>query len=286
MRAAHIILGVLMVGAAAALVAGGSRLAAPPAGDVAIDAPDPIDVQPDSSPYPALAEAQSSTGKTATPPARTIDPETIAPPAAAITEIERVAPRPPLSTMALAHPPQPKPPEDLKDEPLYQPVATAAGVIKAKGHTITVSGVDVVKPGETCTDSAGKAWKCGLRARTAFRAFLRGRAVSCAAPPKGGSDPVAADCKVGGQDIGAWLVKNGWARSLDGGPYAEAGDAARKARKGIFGAAPDLSGLPPPPPPVEITTPEPSSILDLSGTSATPMDEPSMLQVFPPAPAR
>ena len=38
---------------------------------------------------------------------------------------------------------------------------------------------------------------------------------------------------------------------------------------------------------VEDVTPEaPSSILDPSGTAATPPDEPSMQQVFPPAPAQ
>jgi endonuclease YncB( thermonuclease family) len=173
----------------------------------------------------------------------------------------------------------------------------AAGLIEAKGNTIALSGVEAVKPDETCSDAAGKSWNCGMRARTAFRAFLRGRAVTCSgarttkdAAASGTDAPTAtvADCKVARQDVGQWLVENGWARAAQGGAYADAGEVARKAGKGIFGAAPDLSGLPPPPAAVEDTAPEaPSSILDLSGTAATPPDDPSMQQqVFPPAPAQ
>ncbi|WP_367117475.1 thermonuclease family protein, partial [Mesorhizobium sp.] len=86
--------------------------------------------------------------------------------------------------------------------------------------------------------------------RTAFRAFLRGRAVVCTVPPEGGRDLITAECRVGNQDVGQWLIENGWARAAKGGPYVEAGDKARMARKGIFGPAPSLSGLPPTPAPL------------------------------------
>jgi endonuclease YncB( thermonuclease family) len=219
---------------------------------------------------------------------RAIDPEVVAPPSTGEEPLERAEPRPPLSELSLALPPKPKAPGEWKGKPLFQPVATAAGTIEAKGHTIAISGIDIVEPDETCTDPAGKSWSCGQAARTAFRAFLRGRAITCGAPQ--GTGPAAtAACRIGKQDLGAWLVENGWARPAGAGPYADAGEAARKAQKGIFGAAPDLSGLPPPPPvaatPMDALKPSPS-ILDLSGTAATPPDEPSTQQVFPPAPAQ
>lgn len=317
MRPTQILLGVAMVAAATALIAMGSgRFAAPTDSAVTIDNPDMSDLpedsassgqQADEEPQAEVSsgvqeqEAQAQRQVSSTPPpsglARTIDPETIAPPDVAARELERVAPRKPLSTLSLAQPPKPKPPEELKNEPLYQPVAVAAGLIEAKGNTIALSGVEAVKPDETCSDAAGKSWNCGMRARTAFRAFLRGRAVTCSgagtkkdatASSAGAPAAIVADCKVARQDVGQWLVENGWARATQGGPYADAGEAAHKAGKGIFGAAPDLSGLPPPPAAVEDTVPEaPSSILDLSGTAATPPDDPSMQQqVFPPAPAQ
>lgn len=313
MRPAQTLLGVVMVGAAAVLIAAGSgRFASPTDSAITIDSPDTLDLPSDSvttsqpaevlqaEPPQGPADLQtqqqvSSEPQSPSDPARTIDPEMIAPPDVATRELQRVAPRKPLSELSLAQPPKPKPPEELKDTPLYRPVAVAAGLIEAKGNTIALSGVEAVKPDETCTDSGGKSWKCGMRARTAFRAFLRGRAVTCngketkdaKAPDAAAPNPIVADCKVAKQDVGQWLVENGWARAAEGGPYADAGDAAREAGKGIFGAAPDLSDLPPPPAAVEDTAPEaPSSILDLSGTAATPPDDPSMQQVFPPAPAQ
>lgn len=238
---------------------------------------------------PATVEIPKSQPEKTSVTSRAIDPEIVAPPQAETGPLERVAPRAPLSGLALATPPKPKTPEDMAGEPLFNPVAEAAGVIEAKGRSLTVSGIEVVKPDETCTDSAGKSWPCGVQARTAFRGFLRGRAVTCAAPDKAG----AAQCRVGNQDIGAWLVENGWARALPDGPYADAGRKASEAAKGVFGAAPDLSA----PPPLQPVTPEPlpgmadepSSILDESGTAATPPDQPAPptpLPGFPPAPVR
>ena len=66
----------------------------------------------------------------------------------------------------------------------------------------------------------------------------------CTVPPEGGRDRIAAECRIGKQDVGQWLVENGWARAAKGGPYVEAGDKARTAKKGIFGSAPNLAGLP------------------------------------------
>jgi endonuclease YncB( thermonuclease family) len=145
-------------------------------------------------------------------------------------------------------------------------------VIEAKGYSVAVSGIDVVRQDETCTDG-GKSWTCGTRARTAFRAFLRGRAVVCTVPPEGGRDLIAAECRVGNQDVGQWLIENGWARAAKGGPYVEAGEKARAARKGIFGPAPNLSGLPPAPAPIAAPSEPTQPILDPSATTATPPTE-------------
>lgn len=205
---------------------------------------------------------------------RAIEPEVIAQPRAG--GLERAEPRPPLSDLALATPPKPKMPDEWKGTKLFQPVASAAGLIEAKGYSVAVSGLDIVRSDETCGDGGG-SWACGIRARTAFRGFLRGRAVVCAVPPEGGRDLISAQCRIGKQDIGEWLVENGWARAARGGPYAEAGDKARAARKGIFGAAPDLSGLPPAPAPMEVLPAPSSSILDLSQEPATPPTGPPAL---------
>ena len=147
---------------------------------------------------------------------------------------------------------------------LFQPVASAAGLIEANGYSVAVSGVDIVRQDETCSED-GKSWACGIRARTAFRSFLRGRAVACKVPPEADRNLIAAECRIGRLDVGQWLVENGWARAVAGGPYVEASDKARAARKGIFGAAPDLGGLPPAPMPVAAPTAS-QPILDAPAT--------------------
>lgn len=197
--------------------------------------------------------------------------------------LERVEPRAPLSELALAGPPKPPKtamPDDWKGTKLFQPVASAAGLIEAKGYSIAVSGIDVVGQDETCAEG-DKSWACGMRARTAFRAFLRGRAVVCSVPPEGGRDRIAAECRVGNQDVGQWLVENGWARAAAAGPYVQAGDKARTEKKGIFGNAPDLSGLPPAPPETGPAPEAPASILDGNDGALSPpppVDQPAPVE--------
>jgi endonuclease YncB( thermonuclease family) len=57
-------------------------------------------------------------------------------------------------------------------------------------------------------------------------------------PPEVASGAVAADCRIGRENVGEWLVENGWARAVPNGPYAQVGDKARSAAKGIFGPPP------------------------------------------------
>lgn len=290
----HAAAAALLLATAGAIVAGG-RAVSPPADEITIAPEDiPTDIpgvtgEADAGDDASAATPQPAPEDNPRPPGRSraIDPEIVAPPATGEEPLERAAPRPPLSDLSLALPPKPKMPADWKGTPLFHPLATAAGIFEAMGYTVALSGVDVVMPDETCTDAAGKPWNCGMRARGAFRSFLRGRAPVCAVPPQGGRDTIAAPCHIGKQDIGAWLVANGWARAAKGGPYIKAEQVARKEHMGIFGAAPDLSGLPPPPPAETPPMVSPSpSILDLSGTAATPPDDPSTQQAFPPAPAR
>ncbi len=120
---------------------------------------------------------------------------------------------------------------------LYRPVVTGSARFKAMGRTVAVAGTENVMPDERCTYE-GTEWACGMRARTAFRYFIRGRAVACALPADAGKD-IVADCRIGSQDVGAWLVMNGWARAALGGPYAEAEKQAREAKRGIFGPPPE-----------------------------------------------
>lgn len=173
----------------------------------------------------------------APPSARSVAPDVVVPPSFQEGTFVREAPRAPLSELSLAMPPKPEMPDDWDGTTLFQPVASAAGLIESKGYKVAVAGVVPTSADEHCT-SGGTEWTCGVRARTAFRALLRGRAVVCALPPEADRSFIVAKCRVGKQDVGEWLVANGWAKADANGPYAEAGDKAETDRKGMFGAAP------------------------------------------------
>ncbi|WP_245464908.1 thermonuclease family protein [Mesorhizobium sp. M1E.F.Ca.ET.045.02.1.1] len=167
-------------------------------------------------------------------PARRIAEDLIAPPPLDAAGIERIGARPPLGELGLASPPKTAMPQDWRETLLYRPVAVSSAVFEAMGRRVIISGAVDIDPDRTC--SFGDAvWPCGQRARAAFNAWLRGRALKCVLPPDGDRFAIAAPCRLGKQDVGAWLVANGWAMATPGGLYGKAEAVARGAQMGIFG---------------------------------------------------
>lgn len=160
------------------------------------------------------------------------------PPAIEPSGLEREAPRAPLSDLSLAMPPKPKVTAEWDGTTLFQPVASASGRIEAKGVRVAISGVAPLASEELCSFE-GTQWNCGVRARTAFRGLLRSRAVVCDIPADATQGDVVARCRIGKQDVGEWLVANGWAKAEAGGPYEDAGKKAESDGKGIYGAPPE-----------------------------------------------
>lgn len=194
---------------------------------------------------PALAPSLDIGGEPATRPvaavpdarrrARKIAQDLIAPPPLDPSEIERIEPRPPLSELSLAVPPKTPMPNDWREILLYSPIATSSAIFESMGRKVVISGVQSVDPDRTCSLHDVASWPCGQRARAAFNSWLRGRALKCFVPPEIDRFTIAAPCKLGNQDVGAWLVSNGWATALPSGIYGKAEATARHAEMGIFG---------------------------------------------------
>ncbi|AZO19147.1 thermonuclease family protein [Mesorhizobium sp. M2A.F.Ca.ET.043.05.1.1] len=167
-------------------------------------------------------------------PARKIAEHLIAPPPLDPSGIERIEPRPPLGELGLAPGPKTPMPRDWRETLLFGPVATSSAVFEAMGRRVAISGTIGIDPDRTCTFD-NTAWPCGQRARAALNAWLRGRALKCLLPPDADRFAIAAPCALGKQDVGAWLVSNGWALAAPTGIYGKAEAVAREARMGIFG---------------------------------------------------
>ncbi|MEZ5782703.1 MAG: thermonuclease family protein [Rhizobiaceae bacterium] len=196
---------------------------------------------------------------------------------------ERIEPRAPLSELSLALPPPPKDPSEWEGTILHRAIAPSAGVIEAMGYHVTIDGVEPVAADTRCTYK-GEEWQCGMRARTAFRGFLRGRSPTCKVPDEPPSEMISAKCHIGKKDLGEWLVSNGWARAVPAGPYAEASAKAEQVGRGIFGAPPGKGGLPELPesyPPLTATVRETPSIEILVPDAS---QSPSFAGATPPVP--
>lgn len=202
--------------------------------------------------------------------------------------MEREAPRPPLSDLGLAstpkppEPPAPATPVDAGEQMqlLQRPVAVAAGRLESQGRTIELQGIEIVPVEQTCQTASGESWPCGMQARTAFRQWLRSRAVMCRLPQNDSGAAVATECTLGNEDAAAWLVTNGWAKPAPGSAYEEAGRKAVEARLGIFGDKPDTS-LPNPEPGSSDMIDNPSPLAPEPQPSSP---SPQPLDSFPPAP--
>jgi len=163
--------------------------------------------------------------------------------------LEREPARPPLSDLGLAStpkPPEPPAPATPVDdgEPmqlLQRPVAIAAGRLESQGRIVDLQGIEVMPIEQSCQSSSGENWPCGMQARTAFRQWLRARAIMCRLPQDDSGAAIATSCSVGSDDAAQWLVANGWAKAVAGGAYQEAGQKAEDNRLGIFGDKPDAS---------------------------------------------
>jgi endonuclease YncB( thermonuclease family) len=167
-------------------------------------------------------------------PARMIAESLIAPPPVDASEIERVEARPPLSELGLAVPPETPMPQDWRETLLYRPIATSSATFESMGRKVVISGVGGIEPDRTCS-FGDITWPCGQRARAAFNSWLRGRALKCFVPPDIERFAIASPCRLGKQDVGAWLVSNGWAIALPSGIYGKAQATAQGAEMGIFG---------------------------------------------------
>lgn len=109
--------------------------------------------------------------------------------------------------------------------------------LEIHGQRIRLWGIDAPESRQTC-ERGGRAYRCGQESAQALDRWIAGRTVSCI--PRGRPDRyrrIVAVCRVGGQDMAAWSVRQGHAldyRRYSAGAYARLEAEAQVARRGMW----------------------------------------------------
>ena len=96
------------------------------------------------------------------------------------------------------------------------PLLTGPAVVH-DGDTITVAavrirlhGIDAPETDQPCQRRSGQ-WHCGREASGRLRALIADNEVRCTPLDTDRYGRTVARCELGGMDIQAWMVRNGWA---------------------------------------------------------------------------
>lgn len=96
-----------------------------------------------------------------------------------------------------------------------EPITGVASVIdgdtiEIHGQRIRLHGVDAPESNQTC-DFNGARQRCGQQAALALSDRIGRRTVSCEQRDRDRYGRLVAVCRVGGEDLSEWLVREGWA---------------------------------------------------------------------------
>ena len=107
--------------------------------------------------------------------------------------------------------------------------------LEIHGQRIRLHGIDAPESGQICT-AAGQRWRCGQQAALALADKIGRRPVACAARGRDRYGRTVAVCRVAGEDLGAWLIVNGWALAYRrySTAYVPHESRARLARAGMW----------------------------------------------------
>lgn len=108
--------------------------------------------------------------------------------------------------------------------------------IEIHGSRIRLQSIDAPESGQLCRDRRGRTWRCGQAAAIALSDRIGTRSVFCEASSYDKYGRVLARCSVSGQDLGEWMVQQGWAiRYFDrAGRHRSAEGEARQRGRGIW----------------------------------------------------
>ena len=103
------------------------------------------------------------------------------------------------------------------------------------GARIRLHGIDAPESRQGC-NADGRRWPCGERATRELGRRLGDRTVSCEERDRDRYGRIVAVCRASGEDINAWMVRQGWALAYRkySRAYVAEESAAKAARRGMW----------------------------------------------------
>ena len=133
---------------------------------------------------------------------------------------------------------------------LLNSIATAAEIrgvprildgdtVEIAEQRIRIFGIDAPETEQLCLDAAAQRSSCGVSARNALSSLGAGQPWSCTTVDLDQYGRLVARCQVTGQDVGRWMVAQGWALAFIrySSAYVDDERASRSARRGLWGGA-------------------------------------------------
>lgn len=107
--------------------------------------------------------------------------------------------------------------------------------IEVEGVRVRLYGIDAPEGAQRCKGPK-QDWQCGRAATRALERMTRGKTVSCAGRGVDNYSRLLAVCRADGVDVGASLVRQGfaWAFIKYSKIYVDDETQAREARRGVF----------------------------------------------------
>ena len=104
---------------------------------------------------------------------------------------------------------------------------------------IRLEGIDAPETDQICLDAKGDRWTCGVGARDRLNERIGSRQVSCSDKGRDRYGRMLSTCSVAGEDLNAWMVREGWALAYVHYSQAYVGEeaTARDANRGIWSGA-------------------------------------------------
>jgi endonuclease YncB( thermonuclease family) len=114
--------------------------------------------------------------------------------------------------------------------------------LKINGIDVRLWGIDAPEDGQRCA-KAGSLWRCDDESTEALERFVGTRQLSCEKRRLDQRQRVVAVCSVEYQDVGSWMVQEGWALDFprySKGYYSPLQAEAEKAKRGLWQGEFDL----------------------------------------------